>query len=292
MSSEPPKTNAVPPIEPFKKGKITWGRPPQPVFQVGPLPRAAGPAPVAPAAAPPQAAPRPNILTGSLIPAARPVEQAPRVETAPPAEPETGFDPFALSEEEDAAPAPLPIVEDVQTEAVASPPVEPAVVSPVFVQAPVARATSAPAAGSRSWAMLAGGVALLVVIGAVWLSLRPSSESAQPAPAVLAESPVIQPAIPAPAPPTAVTASSDPEPATETAPADVPAAPTTRPDATPPPTPPVRQAAPLVVVPSPPVPTPSPRIETAPLVVQPPTAATPAPSDPDAPIATRPQPLN
>ncbi len=292
MSSEPPKTNPAQSIEPFRKGKITWGRPPQPVFQVGPLPRAAGPAPVAPPAAPPPAAPRPNILTGSLIPSARPVEQASKLETAPPAEPETGFDPFALSEEEDAAPAPLPIVDDVQTEAVASPPVEPAVVSPVFVQAPVARATSAPAAGSRRWAILAGGVALLVVIGVVWLSLRPSSEPAQPAPPVLAESPVVQPAIPAPAPPPAVTASSDPdpEPATETAPADVPAAPTTRPAATPPP--PVRQAAPTVVVPSPPVPTPSPRIETAPLVVQPPTAATPAPSDPDAPIATRPQPLN
>jgi Meckel syndrome type 1 protein len=103
MSDTPPSdtkddrvSGAAP--EPFVRGRIVWGRPPETVFRAGPLPRApqawGQPAP-RPAA--PQPRPATDIFTGSMIPprAVPPVEaplpgETPLVdEIANPAEPET-----------------------------------------------------------------------------------------------------------------------------------------------------------------------------------------------------------
>lgn len=81
MSDTPPTdpknrpTGAAPgaaALEPFVRGRIVWGRPPETVFRAGPLPRApqswsqAAPRPATP---PPSAAhPATNIFTGSMIP--------------------------------------------------------------------------------------------------------------------------------------------------------------------------------------------------------------------------------
>ena len=73
-SSEPKSGPAQGPgLEPFKRGRITWSRPPQPIFRVGPPPRGSGPLPTQgqrPVAQVPLRQNGVGILSGSMIPRA------------------------------------------------------------------------------------------------------------------------------------------------------------------------------------------------------------------------------
>lgn len=316
MSSETPSDPPAGdrPTEPFTRGRIVWGRPPQQVFRVGPLP-SGGTFPETPRAARPSGA---SILTGSMIPPARapepvaeaaaedrpePVETvvevaAPEPEAVAAPEPEPAAVEFEAAAEP-VAPAPQEIVVEpeapepavtvpppLSTEAkpAAKPRSLPSVVVTPAMYASVGAAIQKAAKGDR-WLILAGVAALVIIGGFVWLATLPGPQPVAPAPTPLAvsETPLVEEAAPVETAAPAVT-----EPLPRATPAPVTAAPVERP-AVRPATP--SRAAPVVV--RPPVETaPRPYIETAPLVVETPTPAAPPPRDPDAPVSTAPQPLD
>ena len=272
MSSETPVPAQDRPPEPFTRGRIVWSRPPQPVFRVGPLPRAEA----SPFVAPRQPARGAGVLSGSMIPRARPA-----VEPVAPARAE------AIVEREIAVAPSL----SIETMPAATPPgptsavVAPAAYASVGAAAPTEAKT-------RPWLVVAGVAAVVVAGGLLWLATRQPPRPAAPVPTPpAAEAPVVDaaPVIEAPAPdpqrPEPVRTAPVPE---EAAPVPAEAAPVVVQPRRPAP------AAPAVVAPSAPVqtPPPQPSIDTAPLIVERPTPAAPAPSDPDAPIVTRPQPLD
>lgn len=87
-ASPPPSDAETQPsgaTEPFRRGRIVWGRPPETVFRAGPLPRPpqSWSAPLKTPAQPPRPTPRPttepstNIFTGSMIPRAVPERPLP-----------------------------------------------------------------------------------------------------------------------------------------------------------------------------------------------------------------------
>src|SRR5690606_28004048 len=108
--------------EPFRRGQITWGRPPQAAFHVGPLPRDEGlarltampphpkpsqarPAQTQPADARPTApAGRPSgVFGGSMVPRRQPAPTASAPQSAAPPAPQAAPAPAA-----DLTPRPLP----------------------------------------------------------------------------------------------------------------------------------------------------------------------------------------
>ena len=313
MSSETPKGPAEErPTEPFARGKITWGRPPQAVFQVGPLPRAG----TAPAAA--QRSTRPTgegILSGSMVPPAKSVAEPvtetnydaaelepvvePEAVTPPPesepivvaVEPEPLPEPVVAPQEilvEPDAPEPavtLPPPLSSETKPAAEPRKLPSVVVTPAIYATVGAAIEKVTKKDR-WLVFAG-IAAVVVTGAfIWLATLPAPQPVDAAPSSLVpDAPPIEAA-----PVSAEVSIPEASPApTRAAPLPAAAAPAAPVIAQPRPSTPAR-AAPIVIAPV--EAAPQPYIETAPLVIEPPTPATPAPTNPDAPIATGPQPLN
>ena len=306
MSSEPPKdTPEDRPTEPFARGRIQWGRPPQQLFQVGPLPQAQGR---------PQARPArgsgAGILSGSMIPQARSAA-APEVEAAavPPVEAKAAPEVVAPPVAEPAAPPPAPEPVAAASEMVVEPeePEPPVTVPPLSGQAkPTAKPRSLPSVvvtpaiyasvgaamqkvtKKDRWLVVAGIAAVVVIGGFIWLATLPGPQPVDPTPTpMVAETPAADTPMAADAPPAEVA----PTPvAPVTAARSAPAA-----DPVPTPAPEPRRATPsdtVVVAPAPVETAPRPYIETAPLVVEPPTPAAPPPTDPEAPIATRPQPLD
>ena len=129
MSDTPPsdpkdKPASGSPPEPFVRGRIVWGRPPETVFRTGPLPRAPqswSQSPLRPATPSPR--PAGNIFTDSLIPRAAPaadpdilpgekplVDETPAAPVAPaaPVEPVTARPPRARKAKPAPAPEPTP----------------------------------------------------------------------------------------------------------------------------------------------------------------------------------------
>ncbi len=283
-SSEPQSGPAQDPAaEPFKRGRIVWSRPPQPVFRVGPPPRGSGPMPAQGQRQAAQGPLRQNaagILSGSMIPrAVPPSTPAPaRIETA--TLPTPGVEAIPASVLPPIEPPARPEPAEVAGGAV-----------PVAVSEPVAPSHAAidrpgPGVPTGVW-IGAAVVALLLAAGVGWWMLKPAAPD--PVVADVATVPV-ETTTPLTAPPVApvdaVPVAETPVVAAEDAPA-----PTT--------TAPVR-AVPTTAAPSL---TPRlntevtvPRIETVPLSVapvsSPPTAAEVPATDADAPIRTRPQPLD
>ncbi|OGN49374.1 MAG: hypothetical protein A2352_07025 [Caulobacterales bacterium RIFOXYB1_FULL_67_16] len=307
-----PKTPGSAP-EPFQRKQVTWGRMPAVTFHVGPVPVAPNPLdripdrplrktllgqrPAATEAAgqdrpQPRLAPRPNaaILSGSLIPQARPATASLPTPPAPTPAPEPG--PTAQTSLE----APLAqAAETTPAPAAAAPSSAETKVSPR-----VSRRT-----GSRLPAYLAFGAAAAVIVGGgLWFALRSTPEPAAIAePAAPLSNAAESPVAPAPvedAPASAATAEPTPDdtaPATATPDRPEPSAPAAaRSDAgatgAPNRTPAAVTAAPAStpVAPSQPVAVeaPPPQIIVAPA----PTPARQTPTDPDAPVVTRPQPLD
>lgn len=302
---------------PFARKAITWGRMPQTTFHVGPVPVA--PDPLARIKVPPRAqgqgqiqgqgqarpSPRPtasgaSILSGSLIPQARPQPATPPV-----AEPKLSDPAPAASRQPDLAVRPLPGAEPERP----APKIE-AAPAPVVAAPSAAPGPVLARAGTRKTSRLplyvgAGIVAVLVIAGGLWFALRPDAAPVAPAtvpavapsdatPVLQDSAPLAEDAPPAVAPAPAVTSAPGEtvsRPVEQTAPrrAASPTAPTNS-------APPQRSSAPVEAAPAP-VEAPPPAIETAPLVVvtppaPAPTAARPAQTDPDAPVVTRPQPLD
>ncbi|MDP3404908.1 MAG: hypothetical protein Q8S03_09470 [Brevundimonas sp.] len=199
MSETPPRPEAEgAPAEPFTRGRIQWSRPPQTVFRIGPLPEA----PAAPLTAPrltgmPTGRPGGGVLTGSMIPTARPVapEAAP-AETvvtemaAPEPEPEPQPEP-----EPEPAPEPQPVrpveqiveiepaewVETVPPLAGEVPPAEPRSL-PSVVVTPTLYATVSAAVQTVKpkdrWIWIAAFAAMAITAGFVWLATLPGGGSA------------------------------------------------------------------------------------------------------------------
>lgn len=302
MSSEEPKRPRADgaPDPGFARGRIQWSRPPQPVFRVGPLPRAEN--------SPFVTTPRPGagVLSGSLVPPPRTDEpkSARRQPYAAPAfEPEIEaaeetveaftdpkLDPIEIVAEVDEADpaltAPLPLSEEVPPEA--APRSLPSVVVTPAIYATVSAAIETVTKKDR-WIVVVAVLALLITGGFIWLATLPPGggepldlDAPPPAASGLTVE-VVEPTI-------------STEPVGDVAPDPVTPIENRTPvraEVAPAPTAPARQAAAPVVTPAPPPTTqPRPYIETAPLVVEPPTPAQPAPTDNDAPIGTGPQPLN
>lgn len=322
MSSEPPKdTPADSPTEPFARGRIQWGRPPQQVFRAGPLPSGgAAPRPA------PRSAPAADFLTGSMVPPARPAPVAAEAptEAAPPVEAEAIVPPPPLEPEsepviepvfETLAPKPEPVVEPaaaapqeivIEPEAAepavtvppplssdpqptAKPRELPSVVVTPTLYATMGAAVQKAAKGGR-WTIVAGVAAVVIIGGFIWLATLPAPQPVDDAPTPLAAGavPIIETPLIEEAPPPAAVTASTPTPAAPAPSAAVPAATASGPVPTAPRRP--TSSAPIVIAPT--ETAPRPYIETAPLVVDPPTSAEPAQTDPDAPITTRPQPLD
>ncbi len=320
MSDTPPRPGPEgAPAQPFQRGRIQWSRPPQPVFRVGPLPRAAGSAFVAQ----PVRQPGPGILTGSMIPPARPSQPEPESEVE--VVPDSLAEPIEPLAEAIAAVAEAPSApEPEQIEARPSPESRPAAPREVLVEiepaepvetlTPPLSGDAQPAAEPRSmpsvvvtpaiyatvsaaietvtkkdrWIIVAAVVAVLVTGGFIWLATLPSGGASQidlAAPPPAADGLTVEVVDPAPAPAAAPVDRGVASPVPSAPAAEAPTRPAARtPD-------PVRPTAPVTAAPTPQTVAPQPYIETAPLAVEPPTAAQPAPSDADAPIPTQPQPL-
>ncbi|MBD3837148.1 MAG: hypothetical protein IE911_10755, partial [Brevundimonas sp.] len=189
---------------PFARKAITWGRMPQTTFHVGPVPVA--PDPLARIKVPPRPqgqgqgqaqgqtrpSPRPaasgaNILSGSLIPQARPQPTPPPVPEAPGPQAQTPAPDHArtASPQPDLTVRPLPGAEPEQP----APQVETTAAPPVAHEAAPAPVVAAPAvsprpvlarAGTRKASRLplyvgAGIAAILVIGGGVWFALRPDA---------------------------------------------------------------------------------------------------------------------
>jgi hypothetical protein len=298
-SDVPPGTPSPDPkAEPFTRGRIQWGRPPQTVFQVGPLPRSAGPLPswaqsghqpgagiLSGSMAPPQAAtPEPEAAPVAEPPAPevrpKPIPEPEPIASAPP---QPAPEVIVEAEPVVAAPTPPPVADEAPA---AEPRALPSVVVTPAIYATVSAAIETVTRKDR-WMIVAAVVAVLVTGGFIWLATLPGGGSAELD--LSAPPPVVEGSTPLPAETLApVEAVSAEEPA---APPVVTAAPAPARTPTPPARTAPRTPAPIVVTP-PPASTPRPYIETQPLAVEPPTPAQAPPSDPDAPIATRPQPLN
>lgn len=311
MSSEtPPGPPEDRPSDPFARGRIVWGRPPQAVFQVGPLPRSAPVAPPRPAPPRPARPAGAGILSGSMVPPARPAAEPvapveadvavfePLIESPPqPPEPELTPEPAP------AAPLDLVVEPEAPEPALTAPPPLSAEVPPAaeprklpsVVVTPAIYATVGAALEKVShkdrWLVFAGIAAVLVTGAFIWLATLPA-----PRPVDRAPTPALAAPPPFETPPVAEVEAEAAVPATRPAPVRAEPAP-----AAPVAAEPVAPARPRAQAPAASAPVavapveaaaPTPRIETAPLVVEPPTAAAPAQSDPEAPIATRPQPLD
>lgn len=316
--SSKPQSGAAPGAspEPFKRGQITWSRPPQQVFRVGPSLSGSTPAP-APAkrqvAQAPQRATGAGILSGSMIPRVAPAAtptQTP-IRTAPLPTPRADAASATVSSPVDpATPAPSrpqPVAAAAEVARLPEPATAPPrTVAPAPVLEPVVP-SYATAARRRSgvpkavW-IGAAAIALVLAAGAGWWVLKP--DASVPGPTDVSSVPTAAaPALTTPAPVEAVPLAEGAVDAAEVE--TVPS--TARPSTTPAPTTaaPVR-AAPTAAAPAQTsrpsetsrlnVEATAPRIETAPLIVAPvappPTAAEAAQTDPDAPVQTRPQPLN
>lgn len=182
MSETPSDPNTPPPTsdssqgappEPFVRGRIVWGRPPETVFRTGPLPRAPqswaqpNPRPV-----PPRPRPGPSILSGSMVPGTAPgpaghelppvpetptsvvatpeaepqltldVVLEPLVEQAPEPEIEAEAEPVGVPVEEQALP-------ELVAELVSEPLPEASVEMPPVIEPVIEAAPEAPAAEER-----------------------------------------------------------------------------------------------------------------------------------------------
>ena len=336
--SPPAPTAPVGPTpEPFQRKQVTWGRMPATTFHVGPVPIAPNPLDRIPNRPPrqtplgqtplgqtpasqvqtgqaqqPRLAPRPNagILSGSLIPQARPGSTPPPTPSAVPPKPAGQTVPdidLTVRPLPGAAPEPAPT------------PIQPP--PPVSAVAPVVQTSEAAAQpvspslprtstrrGSRLPAYIGlGAAAALVIGGGLWFALRSAPEPA----ATLDAAPVgttapVVPAATTPVTPPPVAKTPQPAPTIEATPVEAVPARTTTPAAAPRPTasspsqtsapnraqtPSATPPAPTVATPSQPAPTavqPAPQI----VVVPAPTAARQTQTDPDAPVVTRPQPLD
>ena len=325
--SDDTKTPSMP--QPFARKPVQWGRMPATTFHVGPVPVAPNPLdriPDPPRRAAPKPAPAPapspiqgrslaegraptptarqgGILSGSLIPQARPAPAVPAPNAATPT-------PNASA---DLTVRPLPAAEPITPKKVPAPeparPVRVAETPPVVEAASVAptlaRMDRGTARSSRAPLLIGAAVALLLVVGGgLWFALKPS-----PAPTPVAATPTVeslapvQPAAqapvetpaPTPTPPSTAVAArpapSVPAPSTSTrqVAASSPTTPALRPQASKP--------APSQSNPTPAAPPPAATTTETPVVVVTPPAAAPTPArqtqtDPNAPIVTRPQPLD
>ena len=346
----PPASNGPSggPPEPFVRKQVTWGRMPTTTFHVGPVPVAPNPLDRIPnrpprttplgqtgpsggqvsgqVQEPPRRVPAPraggNILSGSLIPQARPrsgpVTPAPQPEPAPAPVPVPSADttvrplPGAGLTNAPSAPVDQPDVAEqaAATPVVAAPALAPLEPSPAVEAAPSVTPSFARAATRRPSRLPlyigVGVLAVLAVGGGLWFALRsqPSAE-APPVTTPEAAAPVSTPPA-APKPESQQAATPEPAPV-----AAAPVAPRPQQTTTPPParatTPaPAARPAPTPAQPRPtiapapaastPAPVPSATVEPPPVVVVPqgpaPTPARPAQTDPNAPIVTRPQPLD
>ena len=322
MSSETPSGPPAGdrPSEPFTRGRIVWGRPPQQVFRVGPMPSGGTfPPSLGPASPRPTRSSGAGILTGSMVPPARapepveplvePIVEALAPDPAPIAPPEPEPEPVAVEFErvtEPVAPAPAPqeiIIEPEASEPAITvpPPLSseakpaakprslPSVVVTPAIYASVGAAIQKAAKGDR-WLILAGVAAVAVIGGFIWLATLPAPRPvpAGPTPLVAAATSPVEEVAPAEPEVPAVVEQPRAAAPVAVAPAEPPVA---RPSG--PASAPVRSSPSVVIAPSAPTAAaPRPYIETAPLVVEPPTPAAPIPSDPDAPVSTAPQPLN
>lgn len=293
-----------PPKPAQPKPERQWGKPGATVFQVGPAPRAA-PQPVAPS--PLRQAPAyGGVLSGSLVPPARPRPPSPASTTAQHAAIQTARQAVqtAPGAPLDLTVKPLPGAEAEHTPAARLAPRP----ENEKVAAPPSLGLARPARQGSSRAPLVLGAGLLIVAliaGGLWLFRQttpslPVSEDAPSTPlaiesAASATRP-IETTPPVAARPVRQAASSAADDRT-IAPASPAVAVRTRPES---PVQPVAAATspPPVVVNNPPapIPLPSPRVEPPVVVVAPPTppptSAERAPSDPDASVPTRPQPLD
>lgn len=246
---------------------IQWGRAPQTVFRVGPLP---GQGPSArPPVDPVVARPPVSILSGSMIPQRRSAT-------------DRALPPVDARVEPRSDPTSLPVRASGATGEVG-----PEV--PVF-------ATSARPSSGRRWVYLAAGAiaaSVVMISAAAWLFTRPApAPDAPPPESAGAVSLSAAPEVPTPIVPVP---DADPAPVVR---ATVPASPAG--PARPAPEvrmrrPPVAEAEPLTPAaasPAPVGPPTSPPVIVAEPVVPPPTAAQPPSGDPEGPIITRPQPLD
>jgi hypothetical protein len=183
MSDIPPRSPPEgAPDQPFTRGRIQWGRPPQTVFRVGPLPRAA-----APLTAPSLQKPGPGILSGSMIPPGRPVVEAAAPEAIPDPlpqpepEPQPEPAPAALRPEQIVEVGPAEPVETVPPlTGQAPPPAEPRSL-PSVVVTPTLYATVSAAVETvkpqARWIIVAAVLAVVVTAGFVWLATLPAGEA-------------------------------------------------------------------------------------------------------------------
>jgi len=351
----PPASNGPSggPPEPFVRKQVTWGRMPTTTFHVGPVPVAPNPLDRIPnrpprttplgqtgpsggqvsgqVQEPPRRVPAPraggNILSGSLIPQARPgagpVTPAPQPEPAPAPSADTTVRPLPGAGLTNAPSTPVDqpdVAEQVAAApVVAAPALAPLEPSPAVEAAPSVTLSFARAATRRPSRLPlyigVGVLAVLAVGGGLWFALRPTPVAAPvaPAPAAAPEAVAPEALTPAAAPvktPVETAAPVEAAPVEETPagaaarPAAAPApttgqtssarpATTTRPQTpaqstTQTPAPRVPTAQAPAAVSTPPSATPAPVVVVAPA----PTAARPAQTDPNAPVVTRPQPLD
>lgn len=327
-----PTAPAGPTPEPFQRKQVTWGRMPTTTFHVGPVPVAPNPLDRIPNRAPlktplgqaqagrPQQVqsrraplttrPGAGILSGSLIPQARPAHGPLTAQPAQPAVPpkpagQTATDvDLTVRPLPGAAPEPAPAPQTATESAppiVESGPVVKARQAAPAVSPSLARASTRSASRLPAYVGL-GAVAVLVIGGGLWFALR--SEPAAPLDAAPAATPVaaaaapastpVTPAADAPAPaPTVEAATIEAAPAESakprtTTPVAAPrtAAPTTN-QAADPPSAPTRTQAPPTTQPA------LTAVQPQQVVMAPaPTAARPTQAAPDAPVVTRPQPLD
>jgi len=192
---EPDGRDPVRPTAPFARAPVQWGRPPQVVFQAGPLPRGQrlDPLPEPPKAAAPRPVARPapsfggSIHSGSMIPRARPPATGPVPGTvAPQSKPQ----PRALAPEQprtltSATPiaatptvAPQPRPEPRPEPVVASSPILEATAPVVDVSPEPARRRVAAARRSSGRMPLYAGIAAAAVVGVAtvgWFATRPEA---------------------------------------------------------------------------------------------------------------------
>jgi len=310
--------------EPFKRGQITWSRPPQQMFRVGLPPRA--PVPTSPMAQRQggMQTSRPStgggILSGSMIPKAAPASTpvAPPILGAVPAPAPAPATLSTPSPELAPRPVPLPVASPAETvradrefvhpdrvstePAEVAPAVRPETTVPSYA-APSYAAAARPRAGVPTAVWIGGAaVALVLAAGAGWWMLKSDAPvpATVPAPSTPPEALGVSAAI-APVEAVAITEPAVAAADTETTPTLArPVTPAVAPSSA---TASTTSGARVAATSPASSPTPRlnteatvPRIETAPLVVAPappaPTAAETPPTDADAPIRTRPQPLN
>lgn len=191
MSETPPRPEAEgAPVEPFTRGRIEWSRPPQTVFRVGPLPQApAVPLTTSRLTGTPSSRPGAGVLSGSMIPTARPVEPEPPLpEPAPEPEPVPELEPEpeprpAPRVEQIVEIEPAESVETVPPLAGEAPPVAEPRSLPSVVVTPTLYATVSAAVATVKprdrWKLATAAVAAVVITaGFVWLATLPGGGGA------------------------------------------------------------------------------------------------------------------